>query len=39
MAKAVADNGGVYLVPAFSVLEGPHWNMDARAAISGLTLG
>jgi glycerol kinase len=29
----------VYLVPAFSGLGAPHWKMDARAAIVGLTLG
>jgi glycerol kinase len=39
MALAVADNAGVYLVPAFSGLGAPHWKMDLRAAILGLTLG
>jgi glycerol kinase len=39
MALAVEDNGGVYLVPAFSGLGAPHWRMDLRAAILGLTLG
>lgn len=39
MALAVTDNGGVYLVPAFSGLGAPHWRMDLRAAILGLTLG
>ena len=28
MANAVTDNGGVYLVPAFSGLGSPHWQMD-----------
>jgi glycerol kinase len=37
MALAVPDNGGVYFVPAFSGLGAPHWKMDARAFISGLT--
>lgn len=37
MAKAVADNGGVYLVPAFVGLSAPQWNHTARAAILGLT--
>lgn len=35
----VADNAGVYLVPAFSGLGAPHWRMDARAKITGLTFG
>jgi glycerol kinase len=39
MALAVADNGGVYLVPAFSGLGAPHWRMDLRAAVLGLTFG
>jgi glycerol kinase len=39
MAASVEDNHGVYLVPAFSGLGAPHWKMDARAAILGLTLG
>jgi glycerol kinase len=36
-ATSVADNGGVYLVPAFAGLGAPHWQPDARAAIVGLT--
>jgi glycerol kinase len=36
-ATAVADNGGVYLVPAFTGLSAPHWVPDARAAIVGLS--
>lgn len=39
MALAVEDSAGVYLVPAFSGLGAPHWKMDLRAAILGLTLG
>jgi glycerol kinase len=39
MAVSVEDNNGVYLVPAFSGLGAPHWKMDAKAAILGLTLG
>jgi glycerol kinase len=39
MALSVEDNGGVYLVPAFSGLGAPHWRMDLRAAILGLTFG
>ena len=37
LARSVADNGGVYLVPALSGLGAPHWQSDARAAITGLS--
>lgn len=37
MAKAVKDNAGVYLVPAFSGLGSPHWQMDRKASITGLS--
>lgn len=37
MATAVADNNGVYLVPAFSGLGAPHWDMNRKASITGLT--
>jgi glycerol kinase len=37
LARSVADNGGVYLVPAFSGLGAPHWCESARAAIIGLS--
>lgn len=37
LAKTVADNGGVYFVPAFSGLFAPHWKPDARGVIAGLT--
>jgi len=37
IARSVADNGGVYLVPALSGLGAPWWEADARAAISGLS--
>ena len=33
------DNGGVYVVPAFSGLGAPYWDMHARGAIFGLTRG
>jgi glycerol kinase len=39
MAQAAEDSHGVYLVPAFSGLGTPHWRMDLKAAITGLTLG
>jgi len=38
-ARSVADNGGVYLVPAFVGLGAPHWDMEARGALVGLTRG
>jgi glycerol kinase len=37
LAREVQDNGGVYLVPAFSGLYAPHWNAGARGAMLGLT--
>lgn len=37
LATAVPDNGGVYLVPAFSGLSAPYWKPEARAAIIGMT--
>jgi glycerol kinase len=37
LANSVADNGGVYFVPAFSGLFAPHWRSDARGIIVGLT--
>src|SRR5439155_14444042 len=36
-AASVADNGGVYLVPAFAGLSAPYWSPDARAAIVGMS--
>jgi glycerol kinase len=37
LAAAAEDNGGVYIVPAFSGLYAPHWRADARGLIAGLT--
>jgi glycerol kinase len=37
MATSVTDNNGVYLVPAFSGLGAPHWDMNRKASITGLT--
>lgn len=37
LATSVADNGGVYLVPAFVGLSAPYWRPEARAGILGLT--
>jgi glycerol kinase len=39
LAGSVADNGGVYFVPAFAGLGTPHWNQTARGTIIGLTRG
>lgn len=39
LANSVADNGGVYFVPAFAGLGTPHWNQEARGLIIGLTRG
>ncbi len=38
-ARKVADTGGVYMVPAFTGLGAPHWDMYARGAIVGITRG
>jgi glycerol kinase len=37
LAASVADNGGVYFVPAFSGLYAPYWRADARGVVAGLT--
>ena len=39
LANTVENNGGVYLVPAFTGLGAPHWDPYARGAILGLTRG
>ncbi|HTH44373.1 MAG TPA: glycerol kinase GlpK [Oxalicibacterium sp.] len=39
LATSVADNGGVFLVPAFTGLGAPYWDAHARAAIIGMTRG
>jgi glycerol kinase len=39
LAETVPDNGGVYLVSAFTGLGAPHWDMYARGAILGITRG
>lgn len=39
MSTAVEDNAGVYIVPAFSGMGSPHWQMDRKASIAGLTFG
>ena len=37
LAASVADNGGIYFVPAFSGLFAPYWRSDARGVIVGLS--
>jgi glycerol kinase len=37
LAASVTDNGGCYIVPAFSGLFAPYWRPDARGVIVGLT--
>ena len=39
LAESVPDNGGVYMVSAFTGLGAPVWDMYARGAIVGLTRG
>ena len=38
-ARKVSDTGGVYMVPAFTGLGAPHWDMFARGTILGITRG
>ncbi|MBC7517504.1 MAG: glycerol kinase GlpK [Microbacteriaceae bacterium] len=38
IAGSIADNGGVYFVPAFAGLCDPYWDRQVRGAIVGLTL-
>ncbi len=38
-AAKLSDNGGVYIVPAFSGLGAPYWDMHCRGVITGLTRG
>ena len=37
LAATVDDNGGLYIVPAFSGLFAPYWRSDARGVFAGLT--
>lgn len=39
MATAITDNAGVYLIPAFSGLGAPHWQMSRKASVEGMTFG
>ncbi|MDO4604646.1 MAG: glycerol kinase GlpK [Helcococcus sp.] len=38
-AKSVSDNGGVYVVPSFTGLGAPYWDMYSRGGIFGITRG
>ncbi|MBR3803776.1 MAG: glycerol kinase GlpK [Clostridia bacterium] len=37
VSNSLVGNDGVYFVPAFSGLGAPHWDMDARGIITGIT--
>ena len=37
VARGVPDSGGVYLVPAFTGMGAPYWDMNCRASIVGIT--
>jgi glycerol kinase len=37
MSRKAGDNGGVYIVPAFSGMGAPYWRTDLRASIKGLS--
>jgi glycerol kinase len=37
LAQTVDDNGGCYIVPAFSGLFAPYWKSNARGVVAGLT--
>ncbi len=39
LSLSVADNGGVYMVPAFTGLGAPYWDPHARGIITGITRG
>lgn len=38
LANSIEDNGGVYVVPAFTGLGAPHWNSEVNGLIKGLKL-
>lgn len=37
ICRAMEDNGGVYIIPAFSGMGAPYWDMSRKATIEGLT--
>lgn len=39
ICMSLENNGGVYLVPAFTGLGAPYWNPDMRGTLTGITRG
>ncbi len=39
ICMSIENNGGVYLVPAFTGLGAPYWNPDMRGSLTGITRG
>lgn len=39
VSNSISDTAGVVVVPAFTGLGAPYWNMDARGTVFGLTRG
>jgi len=39
ISKSLTDNNGLYIVPAFSGLGAPYWNMNAKGIIVGISRG
>ena len=39
IARSVKDSGGVYMVPSFTGLGAPYWDMYSRGTIIGITRG
>lgn len=39
ISSTLSDNGGVYIVPAFTGLGAPYWDSEARASITGISRG
>jgi len=39
LAESVSDSGNVVFLPAFSGLGGPHWQMERKAEITGISFG
>jgi len=37
IVKSLKNNAGIYLVPAFTGLGAPYWNVNARGVLSGIT--
>ena len=39
IANSLDGNDGIYIVPAFTGLGAPYWNMESKGTITGLTRG